>query len=185
MKRPPRPKTPQTKKRSQRSLFDASGSVHADAALVPLLDGGAQHIYSLDRMRFFVCPSDGYADREIIGIALDGLKALRKTPQAFDRLGCQNMPPIDCEVWEMHCDVVFRRPTPDFSIRVTVTGNRMQMSLPNPWNWSRSGLDWLYDWAGCCQQNNDNPTPWYGRACNCRSMFDRIRNGQLMRGNTP
>jgi hypothetical protein len=72
--------------------------------------------------------------------------------------------------YELSCRVTIRSQRDDGVISaILTTENRIELSLPHPATWRAHGLDWLFEFDDCCEQNRRNPTPWLGPACRCQT----------------
>ncbi len=168
----PQKTSAQTRSIYQRALFDQAGCIHPDAYLQLVVDGDLPNTYWLEKMKFEVTPSSQATEKELISIALDALRELRKDEATPWRSATPDMAAIRYDIWEMPCGIKYRFGTPDITIRLTVADSRLRISLPHPNQWARAGLSWVQVWGLCCDQDKVNPTPWLNnRVCDCKEFF--------------
>lgn len=158
-------RTEQDKK--QLNIFDASGAPHADVfcAMTPRI--GAPNRFTLEGMHFIITSEN---KREGSHIALETLRLLRTDKSRPWVLADWSDEPVEVEVWPETVLVVFRKDDSedDGTVRLSRQKNHFHMSLPNASSWNDCGLSWVYSHLKC-EKDMKNPTPWFGRICDCQS----------------
>lgn len=149
----------------QLSFFDPSGALHADMHCGMTLDKHVSSRATLAGMKFVFIPAIK-PDRAYL--ALETLRQMHIDISRQWAYADWIDEPIEVEVWPGKVLVDFRKydSNDEGTVRLSSRQNRLYMSLPNVASWSDCGLAWIYSHTGCWKEKQ-NPTPWFGRICDC------------------
>lgn len=157
---------------NQLNFFDESGAPHADIYCGMVQNTKNPNRFRLNDMQFLLMPANKH---EGASVALSVLKTL-----SLDKTSpWKHMPwknaswdpdPTEVEIWDGIVIVTFRLDDDEDGgiVHLTRANDRFAMSLPHVDQWAGCGLRWIYR-RKCCWLEERNPTPWFGKACNCPS----------------